>query len=612
MKVVFTKLPYLFLLVFFSNVNEAVSQDRRFDNIRNSEQYIWGYAESDDYDEANKEALDDLITKISVHVESAFEYIAKESNDEINKYATSVIKTYSSTTLTDTKELYYERKGTNYLLRYIEADDLSKIFEQRKNKIFDHIHLGKKAKNKNEISAALRYYYWAYALYLSHPYHAEMEINDEGHEVLVGLFLDYEIKSLLSQISFKVKDKVKFTKENRSKVIMECSFNSLPVENLDFRYNSGGKKSAMHEVYDGIAEVYLYGEEQYEIDKLNLKIEYKYKNKCSHDKELLSVVNTVKVPYFKNASISINLPSSVNKIKAKKVIVPSFESLNKIEKSGINYSKSVKDLLILIAEKEYTLAYKYFTDEGKDMFKKLIQYGDVSLSPMNDTLKIIQLNNETIVRSVPMSFNFPNSRKQFRENVVFTFNEENKINAISFAVSDNTIADIVNHSERFGNIKDKYTLIKFMEFYKTAYSLKRLDYIESIFSDNALIIVGTVLKKSKPLDDGSYKSIGDKQVKYQRYSKKDYIERLNNVFTTKEYINIDFDEAIVKKQNGSGKIYGIQIAQNYYSDNYSDFGYLFLMIDLNDSLNPTIYVRTWQPQKNSDGSIYGLEDFRMN
>jgi len=150
-------------------------------------------------------------------------------------------------------------------------------------------------------------------------------------------------------------------------------------------------------------------------------------------------------------------------------------------------------------------------------------------------------------------------------------------------------------------VKDKYSLIKFMEFYKTAYSLKRLKYIESIFSDNALIIVGTVLKESSPIGNDVYKSFGNNSkqiIKYQHYTKKEYIERLENVFNSKEYINIDFDEATVKKVNGNDKIYGIQIAQHYYSSTYT--------------LKPTIYVRTWQPQKNPDGSIYGLENFRLN
>jgi len=85
--------------------------------------------------------------------------------------------------------------------------------------------------------------------------------------------------------------------------------------------------------------------------------------------------------------------------------------------------------------------------------------------------------------------------------------------------------------------------------------------------------------------------------------------RLHRVFSSNEFINIHFEENIVKKVNGPDKIYGIQIKQDYYSTTYADKGYLFLMIDLNDSLNPKIYVRTWQPEKDSDGSIFGLEDF---
>ena len=40
-------------------------------------------------------------------------------------------------------------------------------------------------------------------------------------------------------------------------------------------------------------------------------------------------------------------------------------------------------------------------------------------------------------------------------------------------------------------------LISFLENYKTAYALKRLDYISSIFDDDALIITGRVLKNVK-------------------------------------------------------------------------------------------------------------------
>jgi len=216
-----------------------------------------------------------------------------------------------------------------------------------------------------------------------------------------------------------------------------------------------------------------------------------------------------------------------------------------------------------------------------------------------------------IVRSVPMKFSYPNNNREFIEQVVFTFNHESKIEAISFSVGDKAIADIEDKGDRFGTIEDKYVLISFLENYKTAYCLKRLDYIEEIFADNALIIVGHVVKQAEPID-GMYARAGGKKVEFIELSKMEYVARLRKVFNSNEFVNIHFEDNIVKRLNGDSKIYGIQLKQDYTSASYADKGYLFLMIDLNDSINPKIYVRTWQPEKNEDGSIFGLSDFFVN
>ncbi|MDZ7774194.1 MAG: hypothetical protein U5L09_00590 [Bacteroidales bacterium] len=85
---------------------------------------------------------------------------------------------------------------------------------------------------------------------------------------------------------------------------------------------------------------------------------------------------------------------------------------------------------------------------------------------------------------------------------------------------------------------------------------------------------------------------------------------MSNVFRSNEYINIDFEDNQVRRHQNE-KIYGIQINQHYYSSNYGDQGYLFLMLDLQDTLNPCIYVRSWQPEKFEDGSIIGLKNFHF-
>ena len=148
-----------------------------------------------------------------------------------------------------------------------------------------------------------------------------------------------------------------------------------------------------------------------------------------------------------------------------------------------------------------------------------------------------------------------------------------------------------------------------MEYYKTAYCLKRIDYLESIFDENALIIVGKVLKKAKQLE-GVYYNLDANKIEYIRLSKYEYLDRLKRVFASNEFVNIHFQDNEVKRK-ADEKVFGIQISQYYYSTNYADKGYLFLMVDLKDSLNPKIYVRTWQPEKDSDGGLYGLEDFHF-
>ena len=85
---------------------------------------------------------------------------------------------------------------------------------------------------------------------------------------------------------------------------------------------------------------------------------------------------------------------------------------------------------------------------------------------------------------------------------------------------------------------------------------------------------------------------------------KEYINRLKVLFRSKEYVNLQFEKSDIRA-GGKDHVYGIQIKQNYFSSNYGDEGYLFLMVDLQDTSKPTIHVRTWQPDKDEKGNIYG-------
>ena len=178
------KLILILVLYFLTNNISVLAQNQQFDEIRGSDDYIWGFGQSEDYEKAGKLALDDMIGKISVHVESHFQIVSEEKNFDFKEYTKSVIKTYSSVSLTNTNQLDCEKRGTFYTLKYIEADDLKEIFDFRENKISDYLEMGTKAQRENYIGDALRYYYWSYALWLSHPYRDKIEINVDGKQYL--------------------------------------------------------------------------------------------------------------------------------------------------------------------------------------------------------------------------------------------------------------------------------------------------------------------------------------------------------------------------------------------------------------------------------------------
>jgi hypothetical protein len=209
-----------------------------------------------------------------------------------------------------------------------------------------------------------------------------------------------------------------------------------------------------------------------------------------------------------------------------------------------------------------------------------------------------------MARSLPMRFSFSNNRRQFIENVVFHLAPDaGKIRSLSFALPDNVCREIMQHGQ-WGEYS-RLAIIDFIETYKTAYALKRLDFIESIFSENALIIVGKVVKNYTGADHPFTPST----VRLTQYKKEQYIRQLATVFRSNEYVNLKFTDISVKQAGAGGEIYGIQLKQDYFSTSYGDTGYLFLMVDLNKAQEPLIHIRTWQPEKDPDFGLYDISYF---
>jgi beta-xylosidase len=85
------------------------------------------------------------------------------------------------------------------------------------------------------------------------------------------------------------------------------------------------------------------------------------------------------------------------------------------------------------------------------------------------------------------------------------------------------------------------------------------------------------------------------------------------VFKNNKYIDVQFDEIEVMNHPVHQDIYGVTLRQVWGSSSYNDTGWVFLLIDFTDEYEPCINVRTWQPEKYSDGRIIDRSEiFSLN
>jgi hypothetical protein len=593
--------------ILFSGVLNAQS----IQEIRQSGKYIYGLGQSDIYEKADQAALSDLISQISVNVEDSLTILKTEIDGDYKEYARSVVNTYSSGSLTNALRIEEEQKGIYTVIRYFPKTDISKIFETRKYAIINYTKEGLRAEWKLQIGDALRNLYWANILLRSHPEYNSLNYYDGNDTLLLRVFLPNRINEIFSKIQMEVKEQNYDPGEKYAQYTVSMKYNNENIQNLDYMYKFKNTWSGTIGAANGLAFLEFYGEDAQKNKDIKIRVEYMYRNKAYFDKEVQSVFSSdLDLPYFNKSELSVHL----EKVKStENLITVEVETKNQkatLEENKLakNFQEKFNDLFSAIEQGTSLAESYYFTKDGLTAYNELIEYGKAKLLSNNNKLEIIKLNNEFMIRSVPMKFSFSGNR-EFIENVIFILNEEGKIDDINFSLSQVAINDILSKEERFATEEVKYFLIRFMENYKTAYCLKRLDYLQKIFDEDALIIVGKVVKKSDRATDSYYSNLSNEEVTYQKLTKEQYISNLKKVFAMNEFVNIHFEDNLVKKAKRDMDIYGIQIAQHYNSETYADRGYLFLMIDLRDTLNPLIHVRTWQPHKNEDGSIYGLEDF---
>lgn len=220
------------------------------------------------------------------------------------------------------------------------------------------------------------------------------------------------------------------------------------------------------------------------------------------------------------------------------------------------------------------------------------------------------------VRNLPLYAKDENDEPVYQESVV-TFDKEGTIVDFHIAIDNNLYLRVLKKGSDVTDLRYRQIILDYVEQFRTAYNTKDLPFLDQIFSDDALIITGKVIK-SVPTDMNSM--MPQEKVIYTKQSKKQYLERLAVVFKRNKRIHVTFDEVKVLRHPSKTGFYGVTLRQGYSSDGYSDEGYVFLLWDFNNPESPKIHVRTWQPEyldtgktkKLPEEEIFTCMDFDVN
>lgn len=595
------------IIFFLALVLPATALAQSVDEIRESPDYISGEGFGRSLREADNDALKSLISKISVSVESDFssveEEVASDEGLDSKSAVKSVISTYSQATLQNTERIIIKNEPNAEVFRYVKRSEVNRIFESRKAKLLDMLESAAKAESKGKIDDALRYYYWGYCLLQSLP-NSNAVTNASG-KILIN-WIPEQINDIFDDIHFVKQN------EDGNYVELQVLYKNNPVTSLDYTFFDGMNWSNLYSARDGRGVLEMRpGASK---DNLQVKCEYEYFGESHIDKEIAQVVEVMSGRVFSDAYLrvdnnapAISVKTDTNSNIAASTVdeyVPERSTLTLLDENESEpYRASMDKVVAAIKSGSYNSIQDMFTADGLDMFNKLVSYGKGRIVGTPDPV-YMAMGDEVVCRSIPINFSFRNNNRQFVENITFTFNADKKIDCLAFGLDEQAADDILHHAA-WGEYARKI-LTEFLENYKTAYSLKRIDYLRSVFDDNAVIITGKVMTRPQT-DDAGRQYLNNKYVQLTRQTKEQYLRNLERCFDSNEFINIRFAENDVVKAGVGGEVYGIQIKQDYYSSNYGDTGYLFLMVDLNDPKQPVIKVRVWQPEKDPD--FKGLPNF---
>lgn len=194
-----------------------------------------------------------------------------------------------------------------------------------------------------------------------------------------------------------------------------------------------------------------------------------------------------------------------------------------------------------------------------------------------------------------------------REITVSYDKRSGQIVGVSLALNETNKESIMGRGGAVNDLTQRRTILGFVEQFRNYYNEKNLSAIKDVYSDDALIITGSVITTRKGGDIRSDKV----EVRYNQQNKNQYMVSLKRCFDNNKFINVEFDKIEVARHPTKAGFYGVTIHQKWDSSRYKDDGWLFLLWDFRNESHPVVHVRTWQPGQVKEDDVFTTADFRL-
>lgn len=572
------------------------------DGIKRNSSYLYGEGGGVTLQAAKEAALADLIQKISVTVHSDFTSKERELNQDGNVTSDaeyqSIIRSYSTATLTNVKTIVLKPEPDASVFLYIAKSEIDRIFESRVAKAKEFVGNADEALKNGQIDDALRYYYWSYCLVKSLRYPNEAKIFVDGQERSLLAWLPTRIDDVMG----KVKVQSRRTADNTYEIT--ATYDGRPVRSMDYTYFDGVDNSPVYSILDGKGLVEL--RPGMAMDAVQLKLEYEFRGLSRNDSEVEAVVGAMTSAVYRRAYHRVALDGAASPAESTSTDVNgSMQSPLALTDMGTLGTAVMKPVMQALRSGSIEQCRKKFTAEGWEEFSKLMGYGKVTL--MDDIHLDYFADGDCVVcRGLPVSCRF-NRGRVFNEKLSFYIDSNSKqITHVAMGLGREAMNDVVlGHLD--WSEKSRTRIVGFLEDYRTAYATKNLEYLDKVFDDNAVIVLGKRLQVAPQLNKEGY--MNNHRVQFTQLTKREFLRNLRRQFQSKDYINLHFSQNRIYQLQKGVERYGIEIKQDYYSSNYGDTGYLTLIFDLTNPDQPVIHVRTWQEQPDPNFGVVSPADF---